>query len=200
VALRADRGGEASSDVVWDTAAERRSAVPSSLVTTETIRVGRSETVVVIQMAVRAGVHFACGGQLVRAEERPASRGVVEDDIRPEGRVMTRGAIGGGEGSARCGVHGIVGLLPGREVALRVTALRRANLQIVVIVDVAVGAGVDLAGGSQLVGIREREAGGGVIKIRGVPGNCCVTGGACGNRKYRGCRGMLRVGCLLPRG
>ena len=48
VALRADRGGEASSDVVWDTAAERRSAVPSSLVTTETIRVGRCETVVVI--------------------------------------------------------------------------------------------------------------------------------------------------------
>jgi len=151
-------------------------------------------------MAVRAGVHFACGGQLVRAEERPASRSVVEDDIRPKGRVMTRGAIGRGEGSARCGVHGIVGLLPSREVALRVTAVRRANLQIVIIVDVAVGAGVDLAGGSQLVGIREREAGGGVIKIRGVPGNCCVTGGACGNRKYRGRRGMLRVGCLLPRG
>jgi len=97
-------------------------------------------------------------------------------------------------------VHRIVGLLPGREVALGVAAVRRANLQIVVIVDVAVGAGVDLAGGSQLVGIREREASGGVIKIRGVPGNCCVTRGACGNRKYCGCRAMLRVGCLLPSG
>jgi len=101
VALRAQRGREASGDVVWDTAAERRSAVPSGLVTTVTIRVGRYETVVVIFVAVRAGVHFACGGQLVRAEERPASRGVVKDDIRPEGRIVTGGAIGGGEGSAR---------------------------------------------------------------------------------------------------
>jgi len=48
VALRADRGREASGDVVWDTAAERRSTGPGGLVTTVTIRVGQSETVVVI--------------------------------------------------------------------------------------------------------------------------------------------------------
>jgi len=123
---------------------------------------------------------------------------VVEDDIRPKRRVMAGRTIGGGKGRARCGVRGIVRLLPGRQMTLRIPAVRGADLQIIVIVDVAVGASRDLARGGQLVGICEREAGGRVIKIGGVPRNGCVASGACGNRKYRGRRGMLRIGRLLP--
>jgi len=51
--------------MVRDAAAERRSAVPSGLVTTVAIRVRRGERVVVIDVAIGAGVHFARGGQLV---------------------------------------------------------------------------------------------------------------------------------------
>ena len=41
----------------------------------------------------------------------------------------------------RTGVHGIVRLLPGRQVASRVTAIRRRNLQIVIVINVARRAG-----------------------------------------------------------
>ena len=70
------------------------------------------------------------------------------------------------------GVGGIIGLLPSDEVAAGSAASRGSNLQIVVIGDVAVGAGVDLAGGGVLVQILKRESRGIV-----VPGRNPIGGG-----------------------
>lgn len=53
------------------------------------IRVRRSERIVVVDVAVRAGVHFTRRGQLVRAQQRPASRGVVEGRRQKRYRVVT---------------------------------------------------------------------------------------------------------------
>ena len=73
---------------------------------------------------------------------------MVEDDIRPKRRVVAGRAIGRRKGRARCGVRGIVGLLPGCQMALRIPTVARADLQIVVIVDVAVGASGDFTSGA----------------------------------------------------
>ena len=110
-----------------------------------TIRVRRSEVVVVPHVAIRAGDNFSGRSQLVRACQRPARGRVVKHNISPQRRVVTRRAIPRSKRRARGRVRGIIGLLPGRQVALGIPAIRRLNLQIVVVVDVAVRASSHLA-------------------------------------------------------
>lgn len=102
-------------------------------------------------------------------------------------------------------MHWVVCPLPAASVvriqmALRVTAVGRLDLQIVVVVDMAVCAGIHFARWRQLVRIRQRETGRGVIKIRILPGDCVMAVGAGRNRKHVGRGGMLRIRRLLPRG
>jgi len=73
-------------------------------------------------------------------------------------------------------VHRVIGGLPGIEVATGVAAVGGLNLQIVIVVDVALRAGGDFAGGCHLVRISERETGGAVIES-GAPPTCGVVAG-----------------------
>ena len=79
------------------------------------------------------------------------------------------------------------------------TAIRRGDLQIEIVVDVAVRAGGHLARRSHLVRVRQWKTGGRVVKIRRQPGNRIMASGAGCNRKHRGRRRMLGVRRLLPR-
>jgi hypothetical protein len=127
VTLRAERSREARSDVVRHGAAKRRRAAPCRLVAPITIRIGRSECVVVVGVAVGASIHFARGRELVRTEQRPTGRGVVKHHVRPQRRIVAVRTVGSCERCARCGVGWIIGLLPGRQVALRIAAVGRLN-------------------------------------------------------------------------
>ena len=100
-------------------------------------------------------------------------------------------------------MHRVVCPLPATSVvriqmAPGVPAISRLNLQIVVVVDVAVGAGIHFTRWRQLVRICQREASRGVIKIRALPRNGVMAVGASRNRKYGWRGGMLRIRCLLP--
>ena len=96
-------------------------------------------------------------------------------------------------------MHRIVGLLPGRQMASRIPAIRGADLQIIIVVDVAVRTGVHFARRRHLMGVRQRKTSGRVVKIRRLPGNRVMASGAGRNRKDRGGGRMLGVGRLLPR-
>ena len=78
VALRTKRGWETRGNVIRHVSAERRRALPCSLMAAITIGVRRREGVIVIDVAVGAGIHLARRGQLVRTKQRPACRRVVE--------------------------------------------------------------------------------------------------------------------------
>ena len=125
---------------------------------------------------------------------------MIKRHIRPQRGIVTSGTIGRRKWRSSSRVCGIIGLLPCREVALRISAIHRLNLQVVVVVDVAGGAGWYLARRHQLVRIRQRKACSAVIEIRSQPRNRIVASRAGCNRKHRGRRRMLRVGRLLPRG
>ena len=84
-------------------------------------------------------------------------------------------------------------------MAPRISAVIRLDRQIVIVADVAVGAGRHLARRRHLVRVRQREAGGRVVKIRRQPGNCIVASGTRRNRKHRCRRRMFGVRRLLPR-
>ena len=118
VTLRAQRSRETRSDVIRYGTAKRRGTAPRRLVTPVTIRICCGEAVVVVDMAVGAGIHFARWRELVRTEQRPTGRGVVKHHVRPQSRVMAIRTVGRCKRCARCGVRRIIGLLPGRQVAL----------------------------------------------------------------------------------
>lgn len=200
VALATQRRREARGDVIGHASAKRRRAVPRGLMATVAIRIRGSERVVVIDVAVRAGVHLARRRHLVRTHERPAGRSVIERDVCPQRRGVTRRAIGCRERRARRRVRGVVGLLPGGQVATGIPAIIWLDGQIVVVVDVAVGASVDFARWSQLVRIGQREPGSSVIKGRRQPGDRGVTIGAGSHRENIGRRGVLGICGVLPGG
>jgi len=89
-------------------------------------------------------------------------------------------------------VHRIVGLLPGWQVATRIATIGRSNLQVVVVIDVALGTG---DGG---VRVRERKTGHAVVEGDIGPGSRVVTGGAIRRRERWACSGVGWVICLLP--
>ncbi len=124
---------------------------------------------------------------------------MIEHYVGPQRRVVAGGAIGRCKRRARRRVCRIVGPLPGRQVASGIPAVGRADLQIVIVVEVAVGAGGHFARGHHLVRVRQRETSGRVVKIRGQPGNRIMASGARCNRKHRRSRRMLGVRRLLPR-
>lgn len=169
------------------------------------VRGADGQGVIIVDMTVSAGIHLTGGGQLVRIGQREAGGAVIKGGIQEGNGVMAIRAIRRGKRSTGCGVHGIVRSLPatpvvGVQVALRVAAIGRLDRQIVVVVDMAIGAGIHFSSGSQLMRIAEREAGGAVIKVRRGPGSCVVARGASGHRENVGRRGMRGIGSLLPGG
>jgi hypothetical protein len=90
-------------------------------------------------------------------------------------------AVGESESGASGGVRGVVRLLPGGEVATGSATSRGCYLQIVIVGDVAIGAGVDFASRRELVQILQRESGGVVI-----PGGSPIRGGVAGRALRRG--------------
>jgi hypothetical protein len=86
----------------------------------------------------------------------------------------------------------IIGLLPRRQMTLRVSAIRRRDRQAVIIVDVA--------GGARNIGVpvRQQESSRSVIEIRGIPAFGGVAIRAVYQPKCWPGRGMHRIICLLP--
>lgn len=100
-------------------------------------------------------------------------------------------------------MHGIGGPLPAPsvvrvQVTLRVATIARLDLQIVVVVDMAIAAGRHLTRRDQLMRICQWETSRGMVKIRRQPRNSIVAVGASRNREHRGCCRMVRVRGLLP--
>ena len=162
---------EIRGDVVRYVATQCLCAIPRRLVAAHAVR--RSEIVVVVGVALRAGRRG------MRANQREARHAVIEAGlVGPGDGVMATGTICDGKRWARSGVNWIIGLLPGSQVATGVAAIRRLSGQVVIVVDVALRAGRDLAGGGHLVRVGQREAGGAVIESCAAPTGGVVAGGA----------------------
>jgi len=83
----------------------------------------------------------------MRIGQRETSRRVIEGRCQERHGIVTVRAVCRCERCAGRRMRGIIGSLPaaavvGIQVALRISAVRRRNLQRVVVVDVAVGAGI----------------------------------------------------------
>ena len=91
--------------------------------------------VVVVDVTIGAGCYLSRRGQLMRVGQRKASRGVIKSRILPGNGVMAVGATSDWKYRGRCRVLRVGRLLPGREMASRVSAVRRSNLQIIVVAD-----------------------------------------------------------------
>ena len=154
MALAAQGGRESRGNVVRHTSAKGGRTVPGRLVATVAIRVRGREIIVVVDVAVRAGVRFACRRHLVRTRQRPAGRAVIEDGSGPRDRVVARRAVGCRKRCSGSRVRRVIGLLPGRQVASGIPAVGRLDRQIVIVVDVTVRAGTHLARRGHLVRIR----------------------------------------------
>ena len=103
-----------------------------------TVTIRRIERVVVVHMAGRAGRRRR--GHVRSGQGEPGDA-VIERRRGPAGRRMASGAIRRGKSGAGSGVHRIIRLLPGGQMALRVSAIGRRDRQSVVVVDVARSAG-----------------------------------------------------------
>ena len=72
MALRTERGWETRRNVIGNVPPKRRRAIPRRLMAPQAIRVRRRETVIVVDVTIGTGVHFARRRHLVRAKQRPA--------------------------------------------------------------------------------------------------------------------------------
>jgi len=175
--------------VIGDVSAERRRTLPGGHVAAVAIRVRRCEVVIVSNVAIRASNDFACGLKLVRSRQSPPRGAVIKDGRGPGDGVVTRRAVGRCKGRARGRVGRVVGRLPGRQVASGISAIRRRNLQVVVVVDMAGGASGHLTSvGHQRVRICQREAKGIVIELTVRPfrdGMARRAGRRCGGKAGR---------------
>ena len=115
------------------------------------------QSVVVVDMARSAG-HV--GVPVGQQETRGA---VIENRRGPGNRVVASRAIGHRKSRTCRGVHRIIRLLPGRQVAARIPAVRRGGRQVVIVVEVA--------GGTRHIGVAigQQEPGGAVIELRPQP-------------------------------
>ena len=144
------------------------------------------QVVVIVDMAGSAG-HV---GVAIGQEETGGA--MVKDSVVPTCGVVALRAVCGGKGGAGLRMHWIVGLLPGGEMALRVAAIGGGNLQVVVIVDVARGAGyVGVAVGQQ-------KPGGAVIKRGAQPTVKFMATLAIAGGKGRAGAGVNRICSVLP--
>ena len=120
--------------------------------------------------------------------QQEARGAVIEDRRGPGNGVVASRAVGHAKSRARRRVHGIVRLLPSRQVAPGIAAVRRGGGQVVIVVDVAGGTGhIGMA-------IRQQEPGGAVIELRAQPAVKSVAGVA-GSREL--CTDVIRVRGLL---
>ena len=120
--------------------------------------------------------------------QQEARRAVIEDRRGPGNRVVASVAIGHGKKRAGRRVHRIIRLVPSRQVAARIPAVRRPHRQAVIVVEVAGGTG------HIGMGIRQWEPGGAVIELRAQPAVKRVAGVA-GGREL--CAGVIRIRGLL---
>ena len=118
----------------------------------------RAQGVVVVYVALSAG--RAC----MRAGQREAGDAVIKRHGCPRCRIVAIRAVRGSKRRPRGGVWRVVRLLPGRQVAPGVSAIRGRNLQAVIVVDVAACAGH--------VGVASRqwETRRGVVEVSVQPG------------------------------
>lgn len=166
-------------------AAKSLGALPGGDVAAVAIRIRYGKGVVVSDVAIGAGDDFSSGLQLMGAGQGPACRAVIKNRRGPGDGVMARRAIGRCKGCSRVRVDWVVGLLPGRQVALRIPAVGGCDGQRVVVVDVAIGAGHDFARWCELVRIGERETRHAVIEGRCCPRDRVVACRAVDRGKWR---------------
>ena len=140
------------------------------------------QSVVVVDMARSAG-HVG-----VPVGQQEARGAVIKGRRGPGNSVVASRAVGHAKSRASRRVHRIVRLLPSRQVAARIPAVRRAHRQVVIVVDVAGGTGhIGMA-------IRQQEPGGAVIELRAQPVVKRVAGVA-GGREL--CTDVIRIRGLL---
>ena len=130
----------------------------------------------------------------MRSGERESCNAVIERGCIPTHGGVADGAIGGGKRRARCRMHGVIGLLPGGQMAAGVSAIVCRNLQVVVVIDVT--------GSTRHVGVsvgqqKSRDA---VVERSRIPAHRGVTDGAIGGGKRRARCRMHGVIGLLPGG
>jgi hypothetical protein len=131
-------------------------------------------------------------GHVCSGQRKPGDA-VIERRRGPAGCRMASGTICRGKSGAGSGVHGIIGLLPSGQMALRVPAIGRGNRQIVVVIEVAQIAGhVGMPAGQQ-------ETGRAVVECCRRPTDRRMAGRAVCSRKSRTSRRMDRIIGLLPR-
>jgi len=177
-------GRESRGHVVGNTTTESLRLVPIGCMAGQAIR--GCEGVVVVHMALRAGRRG------VGADQRKAGRVVIERCGIPAQCCVAGGAISQSKRRARRGVHRIIRLLPGRKVATRGAAGRRGDLQIVIVVYVAGGAG------HIGVPICKQKSGRAVIECRPQPAVKFVAPLAIARRKRRPGAGVRGIGRVLP--
>ena len=131
--------------------AKRLRALPGTDVASVTIRIRCSKRIVVADMAIGAGDDFSGRLQLMRARQWPARRAVIENRRVPGDGVMARRAVCSHKRRPGAWVDRVVGLLPGCQVTLRISAVGGGDGKSVVVVDVAIRAGRDFTGWCQLV-------------------------------------------------
>ncbi len=128
----------------------------------------------------------------MRAGQCEPCRAVVKRRGHPTDGIVARRTIDGSKRCSRSGVHGIIRLLPGRQVATGVAAIGRRSRQCVVVVDVAGSAShIGMAVGEW----KTRRA---VIERGRSPAYSCMARGAIRDRKRRTGRRMHRIVGLLP--
>ena len=186
------RRWESSRDVVRNVAADCGGALESSRMASVTIC--RAQRVVVADVA---GCARRGGRRHVRSNQRESCGAVIERRRVPARRGVAGGAIRGRKCRPGCGVHGIVGGLPGGQVALRIAAIGWSDRQRVIIVDVTLRA-------LQIrVTLRQIESCSAVVG-EGTSGpsdrRCIVACGAILHREEGRVSRVRWVGGLLPRG
>ncbi len=140
------------------------------------------QSVVVVDMA-RSTRHVG-----VPVGQQEARLAVIEARRGPGNGVVAPRAVGHAKSRPCRGVHRIIRLLPSRQVAAGIAAVRRGGGQIVIVVDVAGGTGhIGMA-------IRQQEPGGAVVELRAQPAVKSVAGVA-GGREL--CTDVIRIRGLL---
>jgi len=155
-----------------------------------TIAVGGSKRVIVVQMA--GGASRRRRGH-VRAGQREPGRTMIESCRGPIHCRMADRAIRRSERRSRGGVHRVIRPLPGRQMALRVSAIGRGDGQRVI--------AIDMAGGACQTGVAigQRETGRAMVECRRQPTGSIVAGRASRNRESGRTCSVRRIICLLPR-
>ena len=191
VAGRASCGGgrEIRGDVIGNIAAEGLRLVPVGLMAGEAI--GGIQRIIVVDVAGSTGRRR---GRHVRAGESETGNAMVKRSSVPTLCGVAVGAVCCREGGSGTGMNGGGGLLPFGEVATGVSAVRGSDLQTVIVIDVAGGAG------NVGVAIGEQETSRRVVKNGGGPIHGVVARGAIGSSESRTCGGVRWVSGLLPLG